>query len=149
MTNRLILSILLSLPIFLFPQSETTEKGNFDIEKIEKINHFFDSLNLKYKASYIEKEIKRIQKQNKFNGVVFVARNNHVFYHDAHGFANYKTKQKLDTNSIFELASVSKQFTAIAILKLYEEGKLDLKDSVQNLYLVFHIKKDSTSSFVP
>lgn len=103
MTNRLILSILLSLPIFLFPQSETTEKGNFDIEKIEKINHFFDSLNLKYKASYIEKEIKRIQKQNKFNGVVFVARNNHVFYHDAHGFANYKTKQKLDTNSILNL----------------------------------------------
>lgn len=141
MTNRLILSILLSLPIFIFSQSDTTEKENFDIGKIEKINHFFDSLNLKYKASYIDREIKRIQKQNKFNGVVFVAHNNHVFYHNAHGFSNYKTKQKLDTNSIFELASVSKQFTAIAILKLYEEGKLDLKDSVQKFIPCFPYKK--------
>lgn len=46
------------------------------------------------------------------------------------GFANESTKEKLNENSIFELASVSKQFTAMAIVILKEKGKLNYDDKM-------------------
>jgi CubicO group peptidase (beta-lactamase class C family) len=66
-----------------------------------------------------------------FNGVVLFAEHGKSIYHKAFGFANMKTKQKLDTASIFELASVSKQFTAILIAMLNEEKKLNYDDPIE------------------
>ena len=45
-----------------------------------------------------------------------------VIYEKSFGLANEKTKQKLDKNTVFELASVSKQFTAMGIVQL-EKGR--------------------------
>ena len=67
-----------------------------------------------------------------FGGVVLVADKGKAIYHKAFGFANMETKQKLDTTSIFELASVSKQFTAMLIAMLHEEGKVNYDDLVEN-----------------
>jgi len=66
-----------------------------------------------------------------FSGVVLVAEKGKPIYHKAFGFANAETKQKLDTTSIFELASVSKQFTAMLIAMLQEEGRLGYDDLVE------------------
>lgn len=63
-----------------------------------------------------------------FSGVVLVADKGKPIYHKAFDFANVEKKQKMDTASIFELASVSKQFTAMLIAMLHEEGKLDYDD---------------------
>jgi CubicO group peptidase (beta-lactamase class C family) len=38
---------------------------------------------------------------------------------------------------VFKLASITKQFTAVAILQLVEQGKISLQDSLQNLFLIF------------
>jgi CubicO group peptidase (beta-lactamase class C family) len=51
-------------------------------------------------------------------------------YHRAFGYKNFETKEPLDTASIFELASVSKQFTAMTIMMLQEEGKLNYDDPI-------------------
>lgn len=67
---------------------------------------------------------------NKFNGNVLVAEKGKVIYSRSFGLANETTKEKLDENSIFELASCSKQFTAMAIMLLKESGKLRLDDPV-------------------
>lgn len=48
----------------------------------------------------------------------------------AYGFANLETKTPMKTTSIFSLASVTKQFTSTAIMKLVEEGKLSLEDNL-------------------
>jgi len=48
----------------------------------------------------------------------------------AYGIANLETGTALDTSSVFELASVTKQFTAAAIMLLVEEGKVRLDDSI-------------------
>ena len=66
-----------------------------------------------------------------FSGVVLVGEQGKPVYHKAFGYQNFKTETKMDTNSIFELASVSKQFTAMAVMMMSEEGKLNYDDSVK------------------
>lgn len=66
-----------------------------------------------------------------FSGVVLVADHGKPFYHKAFGFANAETKQKIDTASLFELASVSKQFTATLVAMLQAEGKLNYDDPME------------------
>jgi len=65
-----------------------------------------------------------------FSGSVLVARNGHVLFTRNTGFANYETLQDINENSVFQLASSSKQFTAMSILLLNKEGKIDLDASV-------------------
>ena len=66
-----------------------------------------------------------------FSGVVLVAEKGKPIYHKPFGFANWEKKQNVDTTSIFELASVSKQFTAMLIAMLHVEGKLNYDDRVE------------------
>ncbi len=71
---------------------------------------------------------------NAFNGNVLVAQKDHIVYQKAFGFANYETKTPLDLNSVFELGSVSKQFTAMSILLLKEQGKLHLSNTLRQFF---------------
>lgn len=66
----------------------------------------------------------------KFNGNVLIAEKGKAVYKKSFGLANEDTRQKLNENSIFELASVSKQFTAMAIVILKEQGKLNYEDKI-------------------
>jgi CubicO group peptidase (beta-lactamase class C family) len=65
-----------------------------------------------------------------FSGVVLVARNGHVLFQKAYGMANreHDAPNKLETK--FRVGSVTKQFTAMAVMILAERGKLDLNDSI-------------------
>jgi CubicO group peptidase (beta-lactamase class C family) len=69
-----------------------------------------------------------------FNGSVLVAKNNQIIYERYNGFKILGRKKDLkdtvDAHTPFHLASVSKTFTAMAILKLWEQGKLDIHDEV-------------------
>ena len=71
---------------------------------------------------------------NNFNGNVLVAKKGEIIYQKAFGYRNYDTKELLDNNSVFELASISKQFTAMGILLLKEKGKLTLSDSLRKFF---------------
>ena len=71
---------------------------------------------------------------NGFNGNVLVAKKGSVIYQKSFGFRNYTSKELLDNNSVFELASVSKQFTAMGILLLKERGSLKLADSLRKFF---------------
>lgn len=62
------------------------------------------------------------------NGNVLIAEKGKIVYSNSFGNANEDTQQKLNENSIFELASCSKQFTAMAVMLLKEKGKLNLDD---------------------
>jgi CubicO group peptidase (beta-lactamase class C family) len=67
----------------------------------------------------------------RFNGNVLFARNGKVVYQKSFGLANYDTREPLNDSTLFELASVSKQFTAMGIMMLKERGKLSLEDDVR------------------
>ncbi|GAA4344763.1 serine hydrolase [Flaviaesturariibacter amylovorans] len=70
----------------------------------------------------------------RFNGNVLVARGSKVLYEGSFGYRNFDTKEPLDAESLFDLASVSKQFTAMGILMLREEGRLQLTDSLYRYF---------------
>ena len=66
----------------------------------------------------------------KINGNFLIAEKGKVIYSKSFGNANEDKKEKLNENSIFELASCSKQFTAMAIMVLKEKGKLNLDEEI-------------------
>jgi CubicO group peptidase (beta-lactamase class C family) len=72
-----------------------------------------------------------------FNGAILVAKKGQVIFEDYHGFFDLKKKDTLTKHSAFHLASVSKTFTAMAVLKLAEMGKLSLNDDVKKYFPAF------------
>mgnify|MGYP000220382101 FL=1 len=70
----------------------------------------------------------------RFNGNVLVAEKGKIIFQKSYGYANFDTKRSLNDTSVFELASVSKQFTAMAILLLKDKGKLKLTDSLRQYF---------------
>ena len=68
--------------------------------------------------------------QKDFSGVVLIAENGKPVYQKAFGYREFESKTPLQTTDIFELASVSKQFTAMIIMMLKEKGLLNYDDSV-------------------
>jgi CubicO group peptidase (beta-lactamase class C family) len=68
--------------------------------------------------------------QKNFSGVVLVAENGRAVYHKAFGYREFEHSIPLQTSDIFELASVTKQFTAMIIMMLKEKAKLNYDDSV-------------------
>ncbi|MBI9068072.1 MAG: beta-lactamase family protein [Salinivirgaceae bacterium] len=79
-------------------------------------------------------------KNRHFNGTVLIGQKDSVFYAESFGFANFKNKDTLTLDHSFQLASLSKQFTAVAILQLYEQGLLKLTDSIQRFFPEFPYK---------
>lgn len=78
----------------------------------------------------IDSLLNSLYSKEKINGNFLIAEKGKVIYSHSFGLANETTKDKLNENSIFELASCSKQFTAMAIMILKEKGKLSLDDKI-------------------
>lgn len=70
----------------------------------------------------------------RFNGVALFAQNGNIVYHKAFGFSNFSTKDSLQLNDAFQLASVTKPITAIGILKLVQDSLLRLENTVQDYF---------------
>lgn len=63
-------------------------------------------------------------------GTVLAVKGDSVIYRDAFGKANIELDVKMKPGDDFRIGSITKQFTACAILKLAEEGKLSLQNSI-------------------
>lgn len=74
---------------------------------------------------------------NDFSGTVFICKNDSILLKKVYGFADYEWKVENTIDSKFSLASVSKQFTAVAILQLAESKKLSLDDSINEYFADF------------
>ena len=72
-----------------------------------------------------------MEKEYPANGpgaTILVAKNGKPIYRNAFGKANLELNVPMKPENVLELGSITKQFTAVAILKLMEEGKLKLED---------------------
>lgn len=70
-------------------------------------------------------------RKTRFNGSVLVAKNGQIVFEEYNGFVDPRTKRdSITPTTPFHLASVSKTFTGMATLKLWEEGKLNIEDPV-------------------
>jgi CubicO group peptidase (beta-lactamase class C family) len=69
-----------------------------------------------------------------FMGVVAIQRAHHQVYEAGYGYANMESHTAFDGNTRFPIGSLSKQFTAAAILLLQQDGKLKTIDSISRYY---------------
>ena len=70
-------------------------------------------------------------RKGRFNGSILVAKNGEIIFEEYNGFRHPRLKKdSITPNTSFHLASVSKTFTAMAALKLSEEGRLNINDSI-------------------
>ncbi len=97
-----------------FPPLSVTEKQRYHDEVENMLNHTL------YRSS--------------FNGSVLVAKNGTIVYEKYTGFRDLRGKDSLHADVPFQIASTSKPFTAAAILKLAEQGKLRLDDSLTKYF---------------
>jgi CubicO group peptidase (beta-lactamase class C family) len=74
---------------------------------------------------------------NKFNGNALVAQNGKILLQKSYGYKNFTGHVLNDSNTIFQIGSVTKQFTATVILKLQEEGKLSVHDKLSTYFPQF------------
>lgn len=78
----------------------------------------------------LKARLDHLAERKQFMGAVLVAKGDQVLFRQVYGKANYEQDQPLALDTRFRLASVSKQFTAAAVLKLQDEGKLSVDDPV-------------------
>lgn len=70
-------------------------------------------------------------KEGRTPGVaVLVMQHKKTLFKKAYGYSDIGTKKKIDVHTVFDMASVSKGFTAMAVAMLQEQGKLDVEDSL-------------------
>ncbi len=90
-----------------------------------------------YYANAIAPLYQSILVQKGFSGGFLAAKNGEIVFEDYRGFANYQTKELINSNTPIHLASISKTFTAMIILRLMEQGRLNLDDNVQRFLPTF------------
>lgn len=82
--------------------------------------------------------------KNTFNGNVLIAEEGKALFEKSYGYADEESKRLLNENTIFELASVSKQFTAIAVVLLEKQGKLRYDDNITTYIPALSLYKNIT-----
>ncbi|WP_415329170.1 serine hydrolase domain-containing protein [Chryseobacterium sp. MMS23-Vi53] len=118
-------SLIISLLInFISCQKETTP-----IKQVDK-KAVIDSALTVFEKKLLKNQIDSIFKKYNFNGSVAVFRDSTELYRKNQGFSDFNTKTKIDSNTIFAIGSVSKQFTAVLTLLQMEQGKLNVDDKV-------------------
>ncbi|PBQ33107.1 serine hydrolase [Sphingobacteriaceae bacterium] len=78
--------------------------------------------------------VNQYNKEMNFNGVVLVATDGKVDYLASSGIADRQFENKLVPQSKFKIASMTKVFTAVLIMKLYEDGKIQLNGTIGNYF---------------
>jgi len=76
-------------------------------------------------------------KENRFNGNTLIAQQGKILLRKSYGYKNFAAHVLNDSNTIFQIGSVTKQFTAAVILKLQEEGKLSVRDKLDEYFPQF------------
>ena len=79
---------------------------------------------------------------DKLQGVsIAVVKDQDIIYKKALGYSNVEMNTPAKSSTIYSICSISKLFTSIAIMQLWEQGKLRLDDSVSGLLPIYAVKQ--------
>ena len=115
----------MSNPDFKFLFSKTDKNESFS--EIDAITQIDSIANLKYDVA-------------DFNGCVLVLKDKKPFYQKCFGYSDFENKIPLNKNSLFDLASLSKQFTAMSVMLLKGQGKIDYSQNIKEIMPDFPYK---------
>jgi CubicO group peptidase (beta-lactamase class C family) len=73
-----------------------------------------------------------------FNGGIIVAKKGNIVFEDYRGTGHWGEKDTVTANTPFHIASVSKTFTAMAVLKFWQDGKLNIDDDFSKYFPAFN-----------
>ncbi|CAM1367631.1 CubicO group peptidase, beta-lactamase class C family [Tenacibaculum sediminilitoris] len=108
-------------------------KNQIQIKKVLFCSLFFlltSIISAQNLESKIDEILKAQYKDNESGVVTLVAKQGKVIYRKAYGKANLELDVNMKPENVFEIGSITKQFTAVSILMLLEEGKLSLEDDI-------------------
>lgn len=110
----------------------------------------FKEINASLKKSQLDTLFDNRFKKNPLNGCILIHQDGIDLYKKCFGTTCIKcdSKDSLTFHTAFQLASLSKTFTAVAVLKLIEQKKIELNDSVQKFYPNFPYKNITIQSLL-
>ena len=81
-------------------------------------------------SSKIDSLVNSYYEARQFSGSALVAENGNVLLQKEYGFTSVDSTKEINSESVFEIASISKQFTSLLIMILKEENELDYDDKI-------------------
>jgi len=90
----------------------------------------YQAMSAKNMPEYLSNYLTELVNEDLFSGSVLVAKGNNILFQQAYGYSDKKNKQKNTISTAFGLASTTKNFTAVAIAQLVEQGKLKYTDTL-------------------
>ena len=99
---------------------------------------------LKRKSADISNSLDDIITSNKYRGTVYVKIGNALEYIGTNGFSDKDKHTKNSTDTCFRIASLTKQFTAVAVMQLVEDGKISLDDTIDQYFPSYKYGKKIT-----
>ena len=97
------------------------------MKKITILIIILSSLSSVYSQEIVSTLIEREAAYQHFNGTALVIKNNQIVFNQSYGYADHMNKTLNTNQTAFDIGSVSKQFTAAAIMQLKEKNKLNQK----------------------
>ena len=85
-------------------------------------------------AKVIDDYLTKIEKENNFSGSLLIVKDGKTIFKKGYGFADKENKIPFTGSTLASMGSITKTFTATAILKLAEENKLALNDSLKKFF---------------
>ncbi len=123
------------LSFVLMACGSSSDKSGNEVDKHVPIQFTPINQNQKdYYASLIQPLYDKQLIKTGFNGSILMAKNGEIVFEDYRGFINLSTKEPITASSTFHLASISKTFTAMTILRLVEQGKIKLDDPINQYF---------------
>ena len=107
-----------------------TSKAFAISDSIKRLFNPQDSIKLAYR---IDTFFRTMNQKYGFNGNVLISKFGRVIYRGSFGYKTITTRDTLTANTPFQLASISKQFTAVAVFQLIEKGLFQLDTPVYQL----------------
>ncbi|MBN2364865.1 MAG: class A beta-lactamase-related serine hydrolase [Calditrichaeota bacterium] len=127
---------LVAIVIFVLMFNQKIARVEIPTPEHELINFVHEIIGHK-KAAKIDSFFTARARYKIFNGAVLVAEKGRILYQKSFGYSNFRTKDSLHINSLFQLASVTKPLTACAILMLCDRGLVSLDDDIRRFFPEF------------
>ena len=84
--------------------------------------------------TYAQEFLDALMERNNINGVAYVTKNGEVLCQSTRGMANVTEGKEITTDTLFPIGSISKQFCAVAIFMLKEQGRLSFDDTLSEYF---------------
>ena len=88
------------------------------------------SIQAQTKSERLDSIFSLLHQNDRFNGVILIAEKGVSIFEKSYGLSNVEKEEVLTNDHIFKLNSITKQFTAMGIIVLKQEGKLHLNDPI-------------------